>query len=167
MITNKDIRVENGFLIINGNKYPLDGQSPEAIMQIVEDNSDSTPTENSNNPVKSGGVFTALSGKADSILEATSVTMSVNTTYQIPSDFLTRKIIIITLVRSSLAGSQILLASQIATGSASEGVKIVFGSSADATQDKFAIITVSKTGLITMVNLTNMPTFVYLTVAAI
>lgn len=58
MITNKDIRVENGFLIINGNKYPLDGQSPEAIMAIVEDNSDTTPTEDSTAPVQSGGVKT-------------------------------------------------------------------------------------------------------------
>ena len=67
MITNKDIRVENGFLIINGNKYPLDGQSPEAIMQIVEDNSDTTPTENSDAPIKSGGVFTALGTKQDTL----------------------------------------------------------------------------------------------------
>lgn len=58
MITNKDIRVENGFLIINGDKYPLDGQSPEAIMQIVEHNSDTTPTENSDAPVTSGGIKT-------------------------------------------------------------------------------------------------------------
>lgn len=65
MITNKDIRVENGFLIINGNKYPLDGQSPETIMQIVEDNSDTTPTDASTNPVTSGGVYTALTGKAE------------------------------------------------------------------------------------------------------
>ena len=60
MITKKDIRVENGFLIINGDKYPLDGQSPEAIMQIVKDNSDTTPTENSDAPITSGGVFAAL-----------------------------------------------------------------------------------------------------------
>jgi len=60
MITNKDIRVENGSLIINGDPYPLDGQSPEAIMQIVKDNSDTTPTENSTNPVESGGVFDKL-----------------------------------------------------------------------------------------------------------
>lgn len=60
MITNKDIRVENGSLIINGDPYPLDGQSPEAIMQIVEDNSDSTPTENSDAPITSGGVFDKL-----------------------------------------------------------------------------------------------------------
>lgn len=60
MITNKDIRVENGYLIINGDKYPLDGQSPEAIMEIVEDNSDTTPTENSTSPITSGGVYTAL-----------------------------------------------------------------------------------------------------------
>ena len=60
MITNKDIRVENGFLIINGDKFPLDGQSPEAIMQIVEDNSDSTPTENSTAPITSGGVFDTI-----------------------------------------------------------------------------------------------------------
>jgi len=59
MITNKDIRVENGSLILNGDKYPLDGQSPEAIMQIVKDNSDTTPTENSDAPVTSGGVFAA------------------------------------------------------------------------------------------------------------
>ena len=69
MITNKDIRVENGSLIINGDPYPLDGQSPEAIMQIVKDNSDTTPTENSSNPVKSGGVKTyvdnAVAAKAD------------------------------------------------------------------------------------------------------
>ena len=60
MITNKDIRVENGFLIINGDKYPLEGQSPAAIMKIVEDNSDTTPTENSDAPITSGGVYTAL-----------------------------------------------------------------------------------------------------------
>lgn len=63
MITNKDIRVENGFLIINGDKFPLDGQSPETIMEIVEDNSDTTPTENSTAPITSGGVFTALGTK--------------------------------------------------------------------------------------------------------
>ena len=65
MITNKDIRVENGSLILNGDPYPLDGQSPEAIMEIVEDNSDTTPTENSTAPITSGGVFTALAGKED------------------------------------------------------------------------------------------------------
>ena len=67
MITNKDIRVENGSLIINGDPYPLDGQSPEAIMQIVEDNSDTTPTENSDAPITSGGVFTALGTKQDTL----------------------------------------------------------------------------------------------------
>ena len=65
MITNKDIRVENGFLIINGDKFPLDGQSPETIMEIVEDNSDTTPTENSTAPITSGGVYTALGTKQD------------------------------------------------------------------------------------------------------
>ena len=60
MITNKDVRVENGNLVLNGDKYPLDGQSPEAIMQIVEDNSDTTPTENSDAPITSGGVYTAI-----------------------------------------------------------------------------------------------------------
>ena len=63
MLTNKDIRVENGFLIINGDKFPLDGQSPETIMEIVEDNSDTTPTENSTAPVTSGGVFDATNGR--------------------------------------------------------------------------------------------------------
>ena len=67
MITNKDIRVENGFLIINGDKFPLDGQSPETIMEIVEDNSDTTPTEDSTAPITSGGVFTALAGKEDTL----------------------------------------------------------------------------------------------------
>lgn len=67
MITNKDIRVENGSLIINGDPYPLDGQSPEAIMEIVEDNSDTTPTENSTAPVTSGGVYTALGTKQDEL----------------------------------------------------------------------------------------------------
>lgn len=60
MITNKDIRVENGSLILNGDPYPLDGQSPEAIMHIVEDNSDTTPTEDSTAPITSGGVYTAI-----------------------------------------------------------------------------------------------------------
>lgn len=60
MITNKDIRVENGNLVLNGDKYPLDGQSPEAIMEIVEDNSDTTPTENSDAPVKSGGIYNKI-----------------------------------------------------------------------------------------------------------
>ena len=60
MITNKDVRVENGNIVINGDKYPLDGQSPETIMEIVEDNSDTTPTENSTAPITSGGVYTAI-----------------------------------------------------------------------------------------------------------
>ena len=63
MITNKDIRVENGSLIINGDPYPLDGQSPEAIMEIVKDNSDTTPTENSDAPITSGGVYAARNWK--------------------------------------------------------------------------------------------------------
>ena len=67
MITNKDIRVENGNLVLNGDKYPLDGQSPETIMQIVEDNSDTTPTENSDAPITSGGVYTALGTKQDTL----------------------------------------------------------------------------------------------------
>ena len=67
MITNKDIRVENGNLVLNGDKFPLDGQSPEAIMEIVEDNSDTTPTENSTAPITSGGVFTALGTKQNTL----------------------------------------------------------------------------------------------------
>lgn len=67
MITNKDIRVENGSLILNGDPYPLDGQSPEAIMVIVKDNSDTTPTENSDAPITSGGVYTALAGKQNAL----------------------------------------------------------------------------------------------------
>ena len=71
MITNKDIRVENGFLIINGDKFPLDGQSPETIMEIVEDNSDTTPTENSTAPITSGGVFAADKDISDTIGDIT------------------------------------------------------------------------------------------------
>ena len=71
MITNKDIRVENGNLVLNGDKYPLDGQSPAAIMQIVEDNSDTTPTENSTAPVTSGGVYTADKAISDTIGDIT------------------------------------------------------------------------------------------------
>ena len=71
MITNKDIRVENGSLILNGDPYPLDGQSPETIMQIVEDNSDTTPTENSTAPITSGGVFTADKAISDTIGDIT------------------------------------------------------------------------------------------------
>lgn len=67
MITNKDIRVENGFLIINGDKYPLDGQSPEAIIAIIEAACDTTPTENSDAPITSGGVYTALGAKQDEL----------------------------------------------------------------------------------------------------
>lgn len=67
MLTNKDIRVDNGNIVINGDKYPLDGQSPETIMQIVEDNSDTTPTENSTAPITSGGTFTALGTKQDTL----------------------------------------------------------------------------------------------------
>lgn len=67
MITNKDIRVENGNLVLNGDKFPLDGQSPETIMEIVEDNSDTTPTENSTAPITSGGVYTALGTKQNTL----------------------------------------------------------------------------------------------------
>ena len=76
MITNKDIRVDNGNLILNGDKYPLDGQSPEAIMQIVEDNSDSTPTENSTAPITSGGVFAADKDINDTIGDITQTGVS-------------------------------------------------------------------------------------------
>ena len=75
MITNKDVRVENGNLVLNGDKYPLDGQSPEAIMEIVKDNSDTTPTEDSTAPVQSGGVFAALEGSVLKVA-AVSATMS-------------------------------------------------------------------------------------------
>ena len=67
MITNKDVRIENGNIVINGDKYPLDGQSPEAIMQIVEDNSDTTPTAESTVPVQSGGVFSAIDTLNDTL----------------------------------------------------------------------------------------------------
>lgn len=76
MLTNKDIRVENGNIVINGDKYPLDGQSPEAIMAIVEDNSDTTPTEDSTAPITSGGVFTALGSKQDTLTFDTTPTGS-------------------------------------------------------------------------------------------
>ena len=78
MITNKDIRVENGNLVLNGDKFPLDGQSPETIMQIVEDNSDTTPTENSTAPVTSGGVYTALVTKQDTLTFDNTPTASSN-----------------------------------------------------------------------------------------
>lgn len=71
MITNKDVRVENGNLVLNGDKYPLDGQSPEAIMDIVEDNSDTTPTEDSTAPITSGGVFAADKNIIDTIGDIT------------------------------------------------------------------------------------------------
>lgn len=76
MLTNKDIRVEKGNLVLNGDKFPLDGQSPEAIMEIVEDNSDTTPTENSTAPITSGGVYTALAGKEDTLTFDTAPTAS-------------------------------------------------------------------------------------------
>ena len=79
MITNKDIRVENGSLILNGDHYPLDGQSPEAIMQIVEDNSDTTPTENSDAPITSGGVFSAIASLENIKVAYVSATMNVAT----------------------------------------------------------------------------------------
>ena len=79
MITNKDVRVENGNLVLNGDKYPLDGQSPETIMEIVEDNSDTTPTENSDAPITSGGVFTAIGHVASGIFNFTFKTITAST----------------------------------------------------------------------------------------
>lgn len=80
MITNKDIRVENGNLVLNGDKFPLDGQSPEAIMEIVEDNSDTTPTENSTAPITSGGVYTSISD-IDTDKKVKYITLDNNETY--------------------------------------------------------------------------------------
>ena len=38
MITNKDIRVENGFLIINGDKYPIASQAEiDAVKDDIDD----------------------------------------------------------------------------------------------------------------------------------
>lgn len=80
MITNKDIRVENGSLILNGDPYPLDGQSPKAIMQIVKDNSDTTPTDESTNPVTSGGIFNAISDHIKcGVLKIENQTIAANT----------------------------------------------------------------------------------------
>ena len=79
MLTNKDIRVENGNLVLNGDKYPLDGQSPETIMEIVEDNSDTTPTENSTAPVTSGGIYTAIANKIKMIIPETQYYTSTST----------------------------------------------------------------------------------------
>ena len=77
MITNKDIRVENGNLVLTGDKYPLDGQSPEAIMQIVKDNSDSTPTAESTNPVTSAGIKTYVDTKISDLIKTQYVDTSV------------------------------------------------------------------------------------------
>lgn len=71
MITNKDVRVENGNIVINGDKYPLDGQSPATIMEIVSENSDTTPTESSIKPITSGGVYTAIDTINDTIGDIT------------------------------------------------------------------------------------------------
>ena len=186
MITNKDIRVENGSLILNGDPYPLDGQSPAAIMQIVEDNSDSTPTENStapvtsggvytalgakqdtltfdnaptqnsNNPVKSGGTYTALAGKIDSVLNTYSTSaLNVDDTFQIPSEMLDRKILIISANRAAWTGSVIVTTGQIKAGDCGNGVKLVTGDRSDPTVDKYIILTISSTGLITVKYINN------------
>ena len=81
MITNKDIRIENGNLVLNGDKYPLNGQSPEAIMEIVKDNSDTTPTENSDAPITSGGVKTAIDAITAFIPKVKDSTASGETSY--------------------------------------------------------------------------------------
>ena len=50
-------------------------QNPsETELYLVEESIDTTPTQNSTNPVQSGGVYTALSGKADSSSLATVAT---------------------------------------------------------------------------------------------
>lgn len=103
MITNKDIRVENGFLIINGDKFPLDGQSPETIMDIVEDNSDTTPTENSTAPITSGGVYTALGTKQDTLTFDT--TPTENSTNPVESGGVYAKIG--DLTRTGITGSSV------------------------------------------------------------
>jgi hypothetical protein len=46
----------------------LDSPSPDELY-LVPDEIDDTPTQNSDNPVKSGGVFTALAGKQDTIAD--------------------------------------------------------------------------------------------------
>ena len=52
-----------------------DIQSPsETELYLVEESIDTTPTNGSDNPVSSGGVYTALSGKADSSSLATVAT---------------------------------------------------------------------------------------------
>ena len=79
MITNKDIRVENGSLILNGDPYPLDGQSPEAIMEIVEDNSDTTPTENSTAPITSGGIYNTIGDLTQTGVTGATVAAQVET----------------------------------------------------------------------------------------
>ena len=52
-----------------------DIQNPsETELYLVEESIDTTPTNGSENPVSSGGVYTALSGKADSSSLATVAT---------------------------------------------------------------------------------------------
>ena len=79
MLTNKDIRVENGNIVINGDKFPLDGQSPETIMEIVEDNSDTTPTENSTAPVTSGGLYNTIGDITQTGVTGASVAAQLDT----------------------------------------------------------------------------------------
>ena len=156
MITNKDIRVENGSLIINGDKYPLDGQSPEAIMQIVKDNSDTTPTENSTAPITSGGVFAALAGKQDKIISENSTgAIAVNETFQIPTAMLSKDIIVLSINRAGTCGSIALPVFQITQGSCANGIKIVAGYGSDPNTDIHAVLTISTTGLITVAHLSN------------
>lgn len=79
MITNKDIRVENGNLVLNGDKYPLDGQSPATIMEIVSENSDTTPTENSTAPITSGGVYNTIGDLTQTGVTGASVAAQLET----------------------------------------------------------------------------------------
>jgi hypothetical protein len=109
-----------------------------------------------------------ISGKQDVILRAYSGSgLGVNDTYQISTDMLNRDMIAICINRFAWAGGVVLTTTQIKSGDCGAGVKIVTGAESNPTQDMYAILTISNTGLITVKYLNNYAPYIFLQLIAI
>lgn len=129
MISGKDVRVENGNLIINGGKNP-----------IVQDVSDIE-----------GDIEELETGKVDNLLSANSEkTLNVGDTFQIPSEMLDRTLIIVAFNRAAWCGSVSIPSTMIKVGDTANGLKVISGDKSNPTVDKYIIFDISTTGLITI-----------------
>lgn len=168
MLSGKDITIDkDGSIILNGDKYPLASQAEidavkediDAVKEDIDDLGD-TIGDITQTGITGSDVASQLENVNNFIeglilSDASADSIDVDGTYQIPSTMLSKDIIVIGVTRSSLCGTIVIPTIQIKNGNCANGLKIVSGDSSSPTTDKYAILTISKTGLITVKYLSN------------